>query len=95
MEKVQAPPTKTNIKKSKRVRERGGETLKNIEEIGAIYGMVTICPLIASTRQQTLATFEIDSRKQKPTDVRGKRSVRKICSKMPTHQYSSTFYAFM
>lgn len=48
----------------------GGSEYKNIEEIDVAIFSWKIRPLIASTRQQTLATFEIDSRKQKPTDVR-------------------------
>lgn len=50
-----------------------------------------IHPLIASIRQQTLSTFEMDaerSRKQKPPSPNVVRGKRKMCSKMPnTHTH--------
>lgn len=52
-------------------------------------------PLIASIRQQTLSTFEMDaerSRKQKPPSPNVVRGKRKMCSKIPkTHTQLHTY----
>lgn len=58
---------------------------------------VEIHPLIASIRQETLSTFEMDaarSRKQKPTtlleNVYNNNNNKKICSKMPSNAHTRT-----